>query len=353
MYTNAFMRWEDIVGQDRPVRLLRAALERDQLHHAYLLAGPKGTGKELIARTLAQAANCEADDVASRPCGTCGNCLAIARGNFPDVQWILPQSELLARGLVSKADLEGAASKEIRVDEVRALSRRLSFAALRGRRKIATLVPADALNERAQNTLLKTLEEPPPGTTFILVSANPDALLPTIRSRCARVQLGPVPEELIYRRLLRDGVAEPEARERAARAQGSFSQALSDPGERRSLIEAFERALAAPDERDALDLAAEHGERDAAAVVAVAIEAWTRDLLVAQAGSPRQLLEARDLFDTAAQLGARLPPSTLLSQAGLCAEVIEALGQNGNGRLQLERLLLGARELRSRGAAHG
>jgi hypothetical protein len=177
--------------------------------------------------------------------------------------------------------------------------------------------------------------------------------LPTIRSRCARVQLGPVAEELIFQRLLRDGIAEPEARERAARAQGSFSQALADPGERRSVIEAFERALSAPDERDALDLAAEHSERDAAASVAVAIEAWTRDLLVAQAGAPKQLLEARDLFDTAAQLGARLPPSTLLAQAGLCAEVIEALGQNGNGRLQLERLLLGARELRSRGAAHG
>ena len=340
------MRWEEIVGQERAVRLLRAALERDQLHHAYLLAGPPGVGKELIARTLAQAANCEAADAATRPCGTCGNCLAIARGNFPDVQWILPQSELLARGLISRADLEGAPSKEIRVDEVRALSRRLAFAALRGRRKIVALVPADALNERAQNTLLKTLEEPPPATTFLLISANPDALLPTIRSRCARVQLAPVPEALIYRRLLRDGVADPEARERAARAQGSFSQALSDPGERRSVIEAFERAVSAPDEREALDLAAQHGERDAAGLVAVAIEAWTRDLLVAQAGAPRELLEARDLFDTAAQLGARLAPATLLSQARLCAEVLEALGQNGNGRLQLERLLLSARELR-------
>lgn len=344
------------------MRLLRAALERDQLHHAYLLAGPPGVGKELVARTLAQAANCEALEIARRPCQSCGNCLAIARGNFPDVQWILPQSELVARGLVSRADLEGAPSKEIRVDEVRALSRSLSFAALRGRRKIAALVPADALNERAQNTLLKTLEEPPPATTFLLVSANPDALLPTIRSRCARVQLGPVPEELICQRLVRDGVAGPEARERAARAQGSFSQALSDPGERRSVIEAFERALAAPDERFALDLAGEHGERDAATLVAVAIEAWTRDLLVAQAGAPRQLLEARDLFDTAAQLGARLPPFTLLSQARLCSGVIEALGQNGNGRLQLERLFLGARELRSsasasprgtEGASHG
>src|SRR5256886_13913415 len=278
------MRWEDISGQERAVRLLRGALEGGRVHHAYLLAGPEGVGKELLARTFAQAANCEADDPRARPCGSCPSCRGIERGNFPDVAFLMPQTELLARGVVGRADLEGAPSKEIRVDDIRALARRLSFAALRGRRKIAIVTPADAMNERAQNTLLKTLEEPPPGTTFLLLSANPDALLPTIRSRCARVQLGPVPEELIVARLLRDGVAEPVARERAARAQGSFSRALVEEGERRPLLEAVERALAAADERDALDIAEQHGERDDALWAALSVQAWTRDLLVAQAG---------------------------------------------------------------------
>jgi DNA polymerase-3 subunit delta' len=343
------MRWEEIAGQDRAVRLLRTALERGQPHHAYLLAGPEGVGKELLARTFAQAANCEVDDPVNRPCGKCGHCTAIARGSFPDVQWVMPQAELIARGLVSKADLEGAASKEIRVDEVRALAKRLSFSALRGRRKVVIVVPADALNERAQNTLLKTLEEPPKETTFLLVSANADALLPTIRSRCARVQLGPIPEKLLVERLLREKVPEAEARERAARAQGSFALALSDAGERKELIEAFERALAAGDERDALELADEHSERDAAAAVSDAVRAWTRDLLVAQAGAPAAVLEARQLAGLAAEIAARTSPWALLGQAKLCAEVIEALEQNGNGRLQLERLLLGTRELRGRG----
>src|SRR5437773_1125964 len=212
------MRWEDIFGQERAVRLLRGALERGQVHHAYLLAGPEGVGKELLARTFAQAANCEEVDPAVRPCGKCLNCRGIERGNFPDVAFLMPQTELLARSLVGRADLEGAPSKEIRVDDVRALARRLSFAALRGRRKIAIVTPADAMNERAQNTLLKTLEEPTPATTFLLLSANPDALLPTIRSRCARVQLGPVPAEALVTRLLREGVPEAAARDRAARA---------------------------------------------------------------------------------------------------------------------------------------
>ncbi|HEY2028193.1 MAG TPA: DNA polymerase III subunit delta' [Myxococcales bacterium] len=338
------MRWESIVGQERAVRQLRAALERDHVHHAYLLAGPSGTGKELIARTFAQAANCEAPS--DRPCEKCDHCRGIERGNFPDVQFLMPQSELIARGLVSKADLEGAPSKEIRVDGVRALAKRLSLAALRGRRKIAIVTPAEAMNERAQNTLLKTLEEPPAGTTFLLVSAQPDALLPTIRSRCARVQLGPVPEALLAARLVREGVPEVEARERAARAQGSFAAALNGQGERRELLQELERALAAADERPALDLAEAFGERGAALEVAFAVQAWTRDLLVAQAGAPDEVLEMRDLRPLADEVSARTAPVQLLRQASLCDEVVEALEQNGNGRLQLERLFLRARELR-------
>src|SRR5262249_13885559 len=169
------------------------ALVRDQAHHAYLLAGPAGAGKEALARVFALAANCEAAEPEARPCGGCSHCKAIERGNFPDVMWLMPQSDMIARGLISRADVDGTPSKEIRVDEIRALAKRLSLAALRGRRKIAIVTPAEAINERAQNTLLKTLEEPPAATTFLLLAANPDVLLPTIRSRCARVQLGPVP----------------------------------------------------------------------------------------------------------------------------------------------------------------
>jgi DNA polymerase III delta' subunit len=279
------MRWEEIAGQERAVRLLRTALERGQVHHAYLMAGPAGAGKERAALAFAQAANCLAE---ARPCGSCEHCAAIARGAFPDVAWLMPQAELIARGRISRADLEAAPSKEIRVDEIRALAKRLSFAPLRGRRKVAIVVPADAMNERAQNTLLKTLEEPPPATTFLLVSAHPDSLLATVRSRCARVQFAPPPGA--------DAPADEE------------------------MVRELEGALSATDELPALDLAEAH--RDDALALALAFHHWTRDRLVAMPGDP-------------------LP---LLRQAELCREVIEALEQNGNGRLQLERLLLGARD---------
>ncbi|HXN56306.1 MAG TPA: DNA polymerase III subunit delta' [Myxococcales bacterium] len=330
--------WSEIVGQERAVRLLRRALGRGQPHHAYLLAGPPGVGKELLARLFAQAANCEVEDVSARPCGECPACKGIARGSYPDVQWVMPLAELIARGKVSRADFEGAASREIRVDEVRELSRRLSFAPVRGRRKIAILTPADALNERAQNTLLKTLEEPPPSTSFVLVTAQPDQLLATVRSRCARVQLMPLSDELIAARLVQAGVAAGEARERAHRAGGSLGRALGMSGDElsraREMLSGVEAALADSDERAALDLSEALGERDAAAQTAQVVLQATRDELVA-------LARAKEPPPVA------LPPTVLLAQHALCTEVIAALEQNGNPRLQLERLLLGLRNLRS------
>ena len=103
----------------------------------------------------------------------------------------------------------------------------------------------------------------------------------------------------------------------------------------------MERALCASDERAALDLAELHGERDDALQAALAVQAWTRDLLVGG-----ELMELRELRPLAEEIAQRTPAPALLGQASLCAEVIEALEQYGNGRLQLERLLLGSRELR-------
>src|SRR5207302_11479895 len=129
---------------------------------------------------------------------------------------------------------------------VRGLARRVSRVAGRGSGKIAVLAPTTAMNERAENTLVKTLEKPPPATTSLLVSEQPDALLATVRSRCARVQLAPLPEKLLVAELVKRGAPADEARRRAARADGSLGRALSlDPEElerRRELLESVEAA---------------------------------------------------------------------------------------------------------------
>jgi DNA polymerase III subunit delta' len=340
------MPWDEIKGQESSVSFLRAALARGRPHHAYLFAGPAGVGKELLARLFAQAANCEAAEE-RRPCGACPACSAIRRGSHPDVTWVLPQADAVARGLLARGDLDGAPSRDIRVDEVRALSRRLSLAPAVGRRKLAIVTPAEALNERAQNTLLKTLEEPAAVTTFVLVSSEPDSLLATVRSRCLRVQLTPLRAETIEALLLERGVPAAEAKKRAARAAGSLGRALALDGEeltrREGLVRELEGAASAADERQALELAEAHGEREAAHELAAIAQAWTRDLIVFQAGGA---VEADELLELAERVASASPPRRLLEQAAACADALEALDQNGNGRLQIERLLLRMREIR-------
>ena len=327
------MPWDEIRGQDRAVRQVRAALERGQPHHAYLFAGPEGVGKELAARLFAQAANCEAAE-GLRPCGACDSCKRIVKGSHPDVLFLRPQADLVARGQMGKADFDAAPSREIRVDEVRQLARRLSLAAAVGRRKIAVLTPADAINERAQNAILKTLEEPPPSTTFILVTAAPDVLLPTVRSRCQRVSFGPLATVEIAAELARRGVPQEEASARAEVAHGSLGRALiltaAEVGKRGEVRSAVLEALTAGDERPALDLAEAYSDREKAEQLVYSIREFLHDSLVQLAvgslsASPTSLLREHDLAD----------------------EVVDALEQNGNGRLQVERLLLGLRELRA------
>jgi DNA polymerase-3 subunit delta' len=174
--------------------------------HAVLLHGAAGVGKKSLALDLAEALLCETPRADGRGCGQCGECRLTAAFSHPDLRWVLPQS--LAEQLLPTANDEGAggadtagadgaegdskparASREIRVEQIRALSDFLGIAAYRGGRRVIVLAPAEAMNAVAANTLLKMLEEPPPDTMFVLVADALDDLLPTIRSRCVLVQV--------------------------------------------------------------------------------------------------------------------------------------------------------------------
>jgi DNA polymerase III subunit delta' len=167
--------------------------------HALLLHGESGIGKFQFAQHLAQGLLCEAPHANGEPCGKCPACLWFSQGNHPDYRVVLPEAlaSLAVAGNASsdasadKADGdEGkktrAPSKEIKIEQVRAL---LDFCALgshRGGVRVVLLYPAEALNVAAANALLKTLEEPPSGVVFLMVSARIDRLLPTIISRCRK-----------------------------------------------------------------------------------------------------------------------------------------------------------------------
>ena len=186
--------------------LLRSA-RAGRLAHAYLFCGARGCGKKTLARLLAQALFCEAEE-GERPCGLCPACKRFLSGNHPDVRALSPKG------------------RSIGVDEVRELMDYLSRRPYEGRWHVAIVERADKMTPSAQNALLKTLEEPPEYAVIMLLTSNADALLPTIRSRCVRLDLKVVDDSLVKKYLMeRLHVPDYQAEIDASFAQGSIGKA--------------------------------------------------------------------------------------------------------------------------------
>jgi DNA polymerase-3 subunit delta' len=168
--------WQ-VIGQDKILSLLDYSLKTDTIAHAYLLAGPRHVGKGTLAINLAQALNCDGPEL---PCGQCRSCQRILEGKHADVTPL---------GLDSKT--------EIGIDDIRGLQRLANLPPYEGKCKVFIIDDAEYLSTEAANSLLKILEEPPPRVVWLLLAAEEERLLPTIISRCQRLELKPVPSERI------------------------------------------------------------------------------------------------------------------------------------------------------------
>ncbi len=342
-FARAALGFADIIGHERVLASLQAALQKDQLHHGYLFGGPDGVGKELVALTLAQAANCERND--GDACGDCGQCRKIAGRNHPDVAWVLPEAEQIARRWAGKADFDGTPSREIKIAQIRKVQDRLVLRTLEARRRFVIIGRADAMNVQAQNALLKTREEPPAGTTLILVTASPNALLPTIRSRCARIGFGPLPREAVASRLQKTSKLDAATASLvAALAGGSFGAAEqldTKALQRRQELLGRLEALKPGDARAALAVASDFGEdREKAAVNLEVLAAWYRDVASVAGGADATMLINADLAGLARDSASRIGAAEALRRAEQCAATKNALRGNASPKLQLEKLTL-------------
>ncbi len=203
------MSFSTIQDQAAAIRLLQNALARERVPNGLLFWGPAGVGKGLTAFEMAKAINCleaEAD-----ACGTCLACRKVAHGNHPDVKEVLPSG----RGRI------------IGVDTVDFISELSAYRPFEGRWRAFIIQEAHRMNEAAQNHFLKTLEEPPSKTVYMLITDFPRMLLPTIRSRCQGVRFGALRPETITKLLLRDhDLPEDRAAAVAAVSHGQMSRAL-------------------------------------------------------------------------------------------------------------------------------
>jgi DNA polymerase-3 subunit gamma/tau len=205
--------FDEVVGQTHVVRTLRNAVEQGKVHHAYLFVGSRGTGKTSMAKILARSLNCERGGPTVTPCGECESCVTIAAGTSVDV-----------------IEMDAASNRS--VDDVRDLRERVAYAPAGGHWKVYILDEAHMLTKEAWNAFLKTLEEPPPNTVFVLATTESHKVMATIADRCQRFDFQRPSLEQISEVLTRVAAAESiEVDEGAVAmiarsASGSFRDAL-------------------------------------------------------------------------------------------------------------------------------
>ncbi len=214
--------WQGILGHDDVVEQFRHAIVRGRLASTFLLVGPRGIGKHTLALRLAQAFLCRERPIETLdPCGVCDGCLQVVAQTHPDLLLVAKPAD---KSFIPLALLIGDDQHRMRAG----LCHDIALRAFSGGRKVAIIDDADDLNEEGANALLKTLEEPPPGSLLFLVGTTADKQLPTIRSRSQIVRFRGLDPAAIAKLLLEQGVVdnETEAGRLAALAEGSLSRAV-------------------------------------------------------------------------------------------------------------------------------
>jgi DNA polymerase-3 subunit delta' len=330
-----------IAGHSRLLSLLARVIARDSMPPAVLMAGPAGVGKRLTAIAIAQAVNClqprSSSEFERDACGECASCRRIARGVHPDV-------------IVVEPGETGA----IKIEQLRDVIDRAQYRPFEGRRRVVIINEADAAGADAQSALLKTLEEPPSASLFILISSIPDALLPTVLSRCPRLRFGPLTAAEVARVLKQDhGYSESDARAVAADADGSIGRALESQSQ--DLTEARDAAQRLLQETArtndparrinlARDLTEGKGtpaeERNRLAVRLRSLGSLLRDVGIIASRADRGMLANSDLEAQLETLSSSFDAERSLRAYAAVDRALAALDRNASAKVVADWLLL-------------
>jgi len=335
MYPDTFER---VVGHEVPIRALQSAYRSERLHHAYLFQGSDGIGKRRVARALAALLQCEAAQAQPErtdACGECRACRNVAVGSHPDVQIIEPDGRF------------------IKIDQVRALQQQTRFRPYEGTKRVFIIDGAERMREEAANALLKTLEEPGGQSMFCVISAQPQLLLSTVRSRCQPLRFAPLSTASVVEVLVGlqsdkregGGVATGVREGAAAASGGSVARALqlleSPVFQRRDELLGQVLSLQWSRAGDVLDLAQSlAARRDELDDVLDLLLLVYRDASLLAAGAGDAQRNAAGLEALVDELSSASTPSALVSVVEAITRTRRWLQGNVNARMVMERLLL-------------
>ena len=321
--------WQ-VVGHERAITLLSNSINTGRLSHAYLFIGPHHVGKMTLAMNMAQALNCIGTE---KPCGSCPSCQRIAEGKHADIQILGTNGR-----------------NEISIDQIRELEHAATLRPFEGQNRVFIIDGVENLSTEAANCLLKTLEEPPPYVQIILLSANERMLLPTICSRCHKVEMRPLPIASVEAALIeRLGASLEQAKLLSKLSAGCPGWAINAMRDDRILSQRSEQLssllqLSRAGQNERLSYAAlvanqySRKKETVKELLYLWID-WWRDLLLACADC-RECIKNVDMEDSLVLEAKSYKLNSIRTFMHLLQHTIESLDHNANPRLALEVLML-------------
>ena len=364
----------DIVGQPAVIAQLARTLAGQRRPHAYIFAGPEGVGRRTTAEALAKLLLCEApairrnagrvpeapeDMELTQACGQCAGCRAFSAGTHADYQLVYKE---LAR-YSNDQSVRSRVMQDLGIDVVREFliapaNRRGSL----GRGKVFVVRQAELMSVAAQNALLKTLEEPPPGVTIILICPSPEELLPTTRSRCSLVRFGPLPVDFVTDKVIAAGIEPAQARFWAAYTAGSVGVSLRMAAKgvyatKRELVDRLAALAQSADPElgewlagqaetladgftsEDAQLARSLATRQAAGMMLGLIGSVYRDAMALSAGASGEIIHS-DQYDAIARIAQRMGANTSAEIVTQLARYEQLLWSNVNPKVVWDNLVI-------------
>lgn len=333
------MSFSQILGQTRAKKFLKQVILREKIPHAYLFTGIQGIGKTSMAMAFAMVLNCH-EPTSSDACMECSSCRQMMNGNFPDFMTIRPED------------------RNIKINQIRELNRSLGFAPMSSMYRVCVIYQAESMTVEAANSLLKILEEPPPGNILILNATEPLDLLPTIVSRCQRVPFQPLPVEKMSLWLTENRGLDSETATILSKISfGSLGRALGMcegdfldkrrkwllrlielPGMSRD--QALETALECAKENTKTARNNSDSKEDNLMGMLAIWESWYRDLLLMRAGGPSLKLMNADFSGKLKKIAEDFTTDGLISDLFAINRAQRDLLRMRNTTLVMEQMIL-------------